>query len=426
MNPKNLLVLIEPEEIKKNHIRVLLTLMGTPEGEGLRTSTLEDLVAVSKRTLGRLKPVLIEIGWASVLPATGSNDEDVWSITSATRQQLTASGPLDLSALSLAASKPRKGPDPLRFGKTKYRSVLERDVAVCLACLGVRYQAEFSYRKLIGHKSAAEWDETSIPDWRCDFIVEVADNEVKGHGVIEVAGVKGNSAYRATLRAKKLALAPVGVPFLQLDGMADLVKIPGFIEGLRSRTAARASQSTTRHSSPDGSHVTTDGVYIDPRAVNKKMDPGETRRPPPSLYPTTPPEDASWRIQETPEERELRRAEEALEEQRHGALMAARMAVREEFKARWDEEDAVATAEDRVTTLAAALEWEEAQRTSRQTGSRDRDLGTGSSPDDARDREAPWEHTDLDEEDGYEADCGDISDYPASLTESSPGSAHLK
>jgi len=139
MNPKNLLGLIEPDEIKKNHIRVVLTLMGAPEGEGLTTSTLEQLLSISKRTLARVKPVLVDLGLAAIHPAPGSNDEDVWSVTDTTRKQLTKSDALDLSALSLVVCKPSAGPDPLQFGKRKYRSVLEREVAVCLTCLGVRH-----------------------------------------------------------------------------------------------------------------------------------------------------------------------------------------------------------------------------------------------------------------------------------------------
>ena len=413
MNPKNLLGMIEPEKIKKNHIRTLLTLMGAPEGEGFTTSTLEKLLSISRRTLGRVKPVLVDLDLATVATSTGSKDEDVWSLTPATRKQLTASGSMDLSALSTSATKKAKGPNPLEFGSTKYRSVLERDVAVCLTCLGVAFKPEVSYRKILKLSSPDGWDETSIPDWRCDFIVRVSDVDVKVHGVIEVAGVKGNPAYRATLKQKELALVPVGVPFLQLDGVEHLDRIPEFIGTLRERAAdlARAARVSSPASRiPGGAYVTPSGRHVDPRGIKKKLESGETRRPPPSLYPEAPADEARPTLPvETPEERELRRAEDALYERRYEEQKVAVAALRAKFKAKWAEEDAKATAEARVAMLAAALEWDEKQRESRKR--RTNEPTHANEEGERRDLEAPWEHSDLAEEAGIEATGGDLSEH---------------
>jgi len=111
---------------------------------------------------------------------------------------------------------------------------------------------------------------------------------------------------------------------------------------------------------------------------------------------------------ETKEEQELRRATEALEEQRYEQRKAALAAVRAEYQAQWDDEDALASAEDRVKLLAAALEWDEQRRASQKSRSKGIGLDNPATGDD---REAPWAHTDHHEEGGLEDHDGDLSDY---------------
>jgi len=115
----------------------------------------------------------------------------------------------------------------------------------------------------------------------------------------------------------------------------------------------------------------------------------------------------------TPEERELRRAEEALFEKRYEEEKVAVAALRAKFQARWAEEDSNATSEDRVKVLAAALAWEEEQREARRRGSPTRGPASPEPVDAAgdRDREAPWEHSEHDGDGGLESSDGDISDH---------------
>jgi len=121
------------------------------------------------------------------------------------------------------------------------------------------------------------------------------DGQEYAQGLIEVAGVKGNPAYRATLKEKELTLVPVGVPFLQLDDVDDIKKIPEFIKLLEVRAADLARSARVASSSsptiPGSSYVTSTGVHVDPRGIKKTLEPGEVRLPPPSLYPEPPDED---------------------------------------------------------------------------------------------------------------------------------------
>ena len=178
----------------------------------------------------------------------------------------------------------------------------------------------------------------------------MADGGVHAHGVIEVAGVKGNPGYRANLKQKELALVPVGVPFLELDNADDLDQIPAFIASLEKQVANKAAslRASSTGSTGLGAYVTASGRHIDPRGIKKKLQPGEIRKPLPSMYPEPPADEvrSSMPVM-TPEERELQRAKDALWEQRYEEVQKEVVAVRARFKAEWAEQDAKATDDQR-------------------------------------------------------------------------------
>ena len=285
MNPSNFFTLLEEKQATNNEFRVVVNLFQAAEGQGLSTAKLASLLSLDKRTLGRIKRNFNEWGWVTY---SKTGKQDIWTLSPEIREIITSGETLDLSVLTQPPGKKTKGPDPHSFDGNRYASVIERDVAVVLAALGPKVETQFSYRQLLRSVHGQDWDETSIPNWTADFIVQVDRAGCQVHGIIEVGGVKGVSAYEVTLKRKEIALAKAGVPYLFLRDYLELSKLLTFLTELREE-AARLTVASAAKTPTTGSPYMSGGVYIDPRAIGQGPEAAAARYSGPTL-PKMPPE----------------------------------------------------------------------------------------------------------------------------------------
>lgn len=154
----------------------------------------------------------------------------------------------------------------LRFNGSKFRSALERDVAVALTGCGVPYEREVPYRTVM----------RTDREWTADFIAKFKGAVEPVRIIIEVTGRPDAQE----LLDEKIAAA-------QGAGVATMVvRDPREIYGLVKRLVDLAKaepapvEAATRDEPPDPMrpYVTRGGVYVDPRGIERR---GAAARPVP-------------------------------------------------------------------------------------------------------------------------------------------------
>ena len=165
----------------------------------------------------------------------------------------------------------------LRFNGAKFRSAVERDVAVALAGYNVPYEREVRYSSVIAtHR-----------EWTADFVVKL---KVETRVVVVIIEVTGRPDAQELLDEKLLAAKDAGVATM-------VVREPEEIHGLVRRLIAlvKAVPAMAKADAPDEPvdpmkpYVTKGGVYLDPRLVNKRRGTNELPSAPPSVRLPLPP-----------------------------------------------------------------------------------------------------------------------------------------
>jgi hypothetical protein len=171
----------------------------------------------------------------------------------------------------------------LKFNGSKYRSALERDVAVALAGYNVPYEREVRYSTLM----------TTDREWTADFVLKL---KVETGVVVIIIEVTGRPDAQELLDEKLLAAKVAGLVTM-------VVREPVEIHGLVRRVFSLATAASVKAKAdapeeprdPNAPFVTKGGVYINPLGVERR---GSNRRPsaPPltrqfaNLPPLPPPE----------------------------------------------------------------------------------------------------------------------------------------
>jgi hypothetical protein len=339
-------------------VRTLLLLALYPEGQGLPSHEVEELLSLPRRTRARVKKELLKRDWAVVAPAPGSDREDIWTLRPSIRETLVAMPDGDHAGLHALACKGRSrmpsGPNPYEFGGRKYGSVCERDVAVVLAALGARTKPQARYREILSCVGY-DWVANETRDWRADFLVVRTAGESRAWAVVEVAGVRGDPSYKATLRAKERTCLQAGVPWVSLG--TNLTAIPEFIDRLDvivgEREKLRKDEAGSRVPNSMMPHTTAGGVYVDPRAVND----GRRHLPPCRVVH----EESSGPWEQLPAERAIRQAREALDAKRDVEWSDAKRRLRAAMEAAWAAEDEADDREAEARLLVDALAWKQSR-----------------------------------------------------------------
>lgn len=164
----------------------------------------------------------------------------------------------------------------LRFNGSKFRSALERDVAVALAGYGFKYEREVRYSTLM----------QTDREWTADFVLKL---KVEAGVVVVIVEVTGRPDAQGLLGEKLLAAKVAGVATM-------VVREPEEIHGLVRRLIAlvKAVPVKAKADAPDEPldpmkpYVNKGGVYIDPRAIERR---GSNHHPvaPPPVRPALPP-----------------------------------------------------------------------------------------------------------------------------------------
>lgn len=137
---------------------------------------------------------------------------------------------------------------------TRYRSPLERDVAVALTAVDFKFDIEVLYPTLIDttHK------------WTADFVVRSRNESGPLVVVIEVTG---RPDAQDTLDEKLKALVDARVPHIVVRSQRDL---RGFVkEVVQLAKAVPSVPKVEDPKDPNAPHVTKGGVYLDPRGIRR-------------------------------------------------------------------------------------------------------------------------------------------------------------
>ncbi len=159
----------------------------------------------------------------------------------------------------------------LKFNGSKFRSALERDVAVALAGFGLKFEREVRYSTLM----------QTDREWTADFVLKL---KVETGVVVIIIEVTGRPDAQELLDEKLLAAKVAGLVTM-------VVREPVEINGLVQRVFSLATAASTKAKAavteeppdPMKPYTTKGGVYIDPRGIERRGSNNRPPAPPPPL-----------------------------------------------------------------------------------------------------------------------------------------------
>lgn len=164
----------------------------------------------------------------------------------------------------------------LKFNGAKFRSALERDVAVALAGFGLKFEREVRYSTLM----------QTDREWTADFVLKL---KVETGVVVIIIEVTGRPDAQELLDEKILAAKVAGLVTMVVR---EPVEINGLVQRIMALATAASAKTkaalTEEPPDPMKPYTTKGGVYIDPRGIERR---GSNNRPPapPPPRPTLPP-----------------------------------------------------------------------------------------------------------------------------------------